>query len=252
MINNVEKDYSICDATDDFAALANNIHDYIEEDLGERKEIPQSNTELIMLNNIRAYLLSLVAYIRAFCNLQERMSKPQFIEVLNIGFDANQLENGEMPDVIYGFPIKSLVVMAHFQIDSYLGYLCEKRGIPQIGFYRRIEEIKQFLVVDENMKNTWLCLASFRNSFHTNGGHKININKWGKDVKGKPKEPRRGMIDRAFEAAWLKNGKRIKETLTFRHNEGIEYNWISAFLLVKESVEILMQVMNEVRNEQYL
>ena len=63
-------------------------------------------------------------------------------------------------------------------------------------------------------------------SFHNNGFHSIHKKNWKEGIK-----PQKGEIDRKFSAK--------ESTIVFKHNELITYNWRSAFLLIKESVESL-------------
>ena len=86
-----------------------------------------------------------------------------------------------------------------------------------------------------NAQNTLQCLANFRNSFHCGRIHTINRNKW---INGE--EPESGKLDRVFNSGG--------STIEFKHKVEINYNWKSAFLLIKESVEVLIQVMLSNKN----
>jgi len=71
--------YSIFDASNDFSDLANEIREYILKHNNNKEEISESNFGLIALNTIRFYLLSFIAYIRAFCELQGVVTEENFI-----------------------------------------------------------------------------------------------------------------------------------------------------------------------------
>jgi hypothetical protein len=229
--------YSILDATNDFSDLSNNIGrfkkqlcvnlnlPYSEE--GVKLITPTNDIRFITLDSIQQLLLSLSAYIRGFMGLQDKIGNlEEFLEYLNLGVTKEQMEK-----LVYKFPIESLVTMIHFQIDSYFGQICVLSGDPKTGFYKRMVKVLENNPNKLNAQNTLQCLANFRNSFHNKGIHTIHENKWVGGV-----EPISGELDREFNSDDFK--------IEFKHNEVISYNWKSAFLLIKESVEILKQVVN--------
>ncbi len=226
----MEIQYSMLNASNDFSDLANDIRNYIIKHNAEGEEISKSN-----LNKIRLYLLSLTAYIRTFWKLQEKVSPEEFINILDIGFTAKALEHIKLQDIVYGFPIKSLVVMIHFQIDSYFWKLCKIQNFHEKGFYKKMEHILKKIDKDKDMQNTLQCLAFFRNSFHSNELHL-------KYYKKTEQEPNKGEIDRVFECEQLK--------MEFKHKTIIIYNWKSVYFLIKESVKILMKIIDENSNKE--
>ncbi len=228
--------YSILDATNDFTDLSNDIGRFKKQlcvDLslpysedGVKLITPTDDIRFITLDSIQQLLLSLSAYIRGFMGLQERMGNPEeFLRYLNLGVTMEQMEKS----LVYKFPIESLVTMIHFQIDSYFGQLCVLSGDPKTGFYNRMVKVLDSNSNKLNYQNTLQCLANFRNSFHYKGIHTIHRNKWISGI-----EPMSGELDREFNSGDFK--------IEFKHNEVISYNWKSAFLLIKESVEVLKQV----------
>lgn len=224
--------YSISDASNDFAELSNNIGRFKEE-LCKKLSIDFKSQDfrLVTLDSIQQYLLSLVSYIRPFVELQKRVSSDEFLKILSVGITT--VKEFEDSRIIYKFPIESLVTMIHFQIDSFLGEICELKGSPQTGFYNRMKKISAQIKIDDTKKekyqNTLQCLAFFRNSFHNKGFHSIYKGEWKNGI-----EPKVGTIDRIFNSENL--------TIEFKHNELITYNWKSAYLLIKESVETLKSV----------
>lgn len=227
--------YSILDATNDFADLSNNIGKFkiklckdfnIPYSIEDVKIItPLDDSRFITLDSIQQNLLSLMGYIRGFMELQRRINyTSEFLRVLNLGVTEEQMER-----IIYKFPIESLVTMTHFQIDSYFGQLCELENDPKIGFYNRMIKVLENIPEKENFQNNLQCLANIRNSFHNIGIHLINKNKWEKNI-----EPQKGTLDRIFESGEFK--------IEFKHMEVINYNWKSLFLLINKSVEILMEI----------
>jgi len=228
--------YSILDATNDFSDLSNDIGRFKIE-LCINKNIPYSedgvklitptdDIRFITLDSIQQILLSLSAYIRGFMGLQEKMNNPEeFLKYLNLSITMEQMEKS----LVYKFPIESLVTMLHFQIDSYFGQLCVLSGNPKTGFYNRMVKVLDNNPDKLNAQNTLQCLANFRNSFHYKGIHTIHRNKWTGGI-----EPMSGELDREFVSGDFK--------IAFKHKEVICYNWKSAFLLIKESVEVLKQV----------
>ena len=229
--------YSILDASDDFADLSNSLGLFKIELCHEKNlDFRSQDFRLVFLDTIQQYLLSLTSYIRAFMGLQQFVSPDEFLKILNVGI--NTVEEFEKSRIIYKFPIESLVTMIHFQIDSFFGEVCRLKENPQTGFYKRMKMVLDEISIDnerkEQYKNTFQCLAFFRNSFHNKGFHSIFKGTWSEGV-----EPRRGEIDRKFVAE--------ESTIVFKHNELITYTWRSAFLLIQESVEsikFLMKVLD--------
>jgi hypothetical protein len=237
-------EYSICDANKDFGILANEIRTFIIKNNNSGDHLDESELDLITLNNIRAYLLSLMAYINTFCKLQEKVSEDEFIKILDTGFNKKELEGGSMTDIIYGYPIKSLVVMVHFQIDSYFGEICKQKNMPQQCFYNKMTEILKNIDNNETSKNVLQCLSYFRNSFHNNGIHSIHNKRW-EEIKTQEDQhsPSNGRLDRTFKSEKLE--------IEFKHNGSISYNWKIVYLLIKESVNILKTIIknNSVKKE---
>lgn len=219
--------YTILDASNEFAELSNNIGIFKIELCKELSiDFESDDFRLLTLDTIQQYLLSLTSYIRAFVDLQIKVNNPdEFLKILNVGLTKEQMEK-----IVYGFPIISLITMVHFQIDSFFGEICELKGKSQTGFYNRMMEVLDGIKIEDeekkNYQNTLQCLAFFRNSFHNKGSHSIHRKKWKNG-----EEPKKGEIDRVFESKGLK--------IEFKHKELIVYNWKSAYLLVKESVETL-------------
>ncbi len=230
--------YSILDATDDFANLSNEIGmfkkklcvdlniPYSEE--GVKLITPIDDIRFITLDSIQQLLLSLSGYIRGFMELQNRINNTkEFLAVLNLGVTAEQMENG----LVYKLPIESLVTMVHFQIDSYFGEICSSLNEPKTGFYNRMVKVLENNSEKEKHQNTLQCLANIRNSFHSRGLHTIHKIKWNNG-----NEPQTGELDRVFENE--------EQLIEFKHKEVISYNWKSVFLLIKESVNVLKIVIS--------
>jgi len=217
-------DYTILDASNDFADLSNSLGRFKKELCKELNlDFRSQDFRLVFLDTIQQYLLSLTSYIRAFAELQQLVSTDEFLNILNVGI--NTIEESR---IIYKFPIESLVTMTHFQIDSFLGEICRLKGSPQTGFYKRMKMVLDEIEIDtgkkEEYQNILQCLAFFRNSFHNKGFHSIYKGNWKDGI-----EPAKGEIDSKFAAE--------ESTIVFKHNEVITYNWRSAYLLIKESVE---------------
>lgn len=209
--------YSILDASNDFVGLSNSIGKFKKE-LCSKKAIDfgSQDTRIVILDTLQQYLLSLTAYIRAFCELQKRcVTTEDFLRILNLGITRDQLDK-----IIYKFPIESLVTMIHFQIDSYLGEISN-----QAKFYARVKDLFNPTVASEECyKNNLLCLSFFRNSFHGKGIHRKYPRKVQPPIT-------KGEIDRIFECGGCK--------IEFKHDDPIEYNWKSVYLLIQESIEAL-------------
>ncbi len=223
-------EYSILNASNDFVSLSHNIGRFKEKLCKKLNlEFISQDFRLVFLDMIQQYLLSLTSYIRAFVELQQRISSPdEFLKILNIGiFTVEEYEDSR---IIYKFPIESLVTMIHFQIDSFFGDICSQAGTPHTGFYKRMKCVLDSTGIEDTKKiefqNTLQCLAFFRNSFHNAGHHTINKVRW-KDGA----EPAKGVLDRAFSKAGCE--------MKFKHNEVVAYNWKSAFLLIQDSVEVM-------------
>jgi len=221
--------YTILDASNDFADLSNSLGRFKKELCKEKNlNFRSQDFRLVFLDTIQQYLLSLTSYIRAFVGLHQLVSPDEFLKILNVGI--NTIEEYEESRIIYKFPIESLVTMIHFQIDSFLGEICRLKGNPQTGFYMRMKIVLDEIEIDtgrkEEYQNTLQCLAFFRNSFHNKGFHSIYKGNWKEGI-----EPQKGEIDRKFAAK--------ESTIVFKHNELITYNWRSVFLLIKESIESL-------------
>ena len=222
--------YSIVDASNDFACLSNSIGRF-KENLCEQLGIDPTSQDfrLVCLDSIQQLLLSATAYIRAFAALQGRVFSPQeFIQILNIGpYTPESLERSRL---IYKYPIESLLTMSHFRIDSLLGQICCEDGRIVTGFYRRVEAVLAMTNLTneakEDAKNTLICLSLFRNSFHNSGRHKKNLKN--------SREMEDGSCDRIFDV----EGYRLE----FRHNELITYDWKIAFVLLERSVVATEQI----------
>ncbi|MEA3421055.1 MAG: hypothetical protein U9Q97_05200 [Acidobacteriota bacterium] len=228
-------EYSILNASNDFADLSNNIGRFKEE-LCKAQDISFESNDfrLIALDSIQQCLLSLTAYIRGFMGLQEKINNEgEFLKFLNLGVTKEQMEGEEgKPGLIYKFPIECLVTMIHFHIDSYFGQICALKEDTKAGFYNRMTKVIENISEKEKFQNTFQCLANIRNSFHNKGIHSINENKWENN-----NEPSKGTIDRTFESGEFK--------IEFKHNEVISYNWKSMYLLIKKSVEILEKIISD-------
>ena len=218
-------EYTILNASDDFVKLSDTIGRFKEELCKELCiDFESDDFRLVTLDTIQQYLLSLTSYIRAFWDLQTRVGSDEFLTILDVGLTKKQMEA-----IVYNFPIRSLVTMVHFQIDSFFGQICDLNNNPKTGFYHRMKYVLDTTNEKDKNKdyqNTLQCLAFFRNSFHNRGFHSINKVKWKAGI-----EPKVGEIDRIFESEGL--------TIEFKHKELIIYNWKSAYLLVKESVGTL-------------
>jgi hypothetical protein len=200
--------YSILDASNDFADLSNDIGRFKKILCKEKNiDLKSQDFRLVTLDSIQQYLLSLTAYIRPFVKLQEILTKEDFLKVLNLGVSEEQLD-GKGAGLIYIFPIRSLVVMVHFVVDSYL----KETGFEG-GFYTKVENV--FSGFDsglvEEYKNDLHCLGFFRNSFHNKGVHS-NDNK-------------------VFNCEGMK--------IEFKKGEVIIYNWKTVYLLIKSATEAL-------------
>ncbi len=226
-------EYGIIDESNDFASLSNSIGRFkanLCKELG--LEFKSQDFRLVFLDSIQQQLLSLTSYIRAFVELQQRVSSPdEFLKILNIGiFTVEEYEDSR---IIYKFPIESLVTMVHFQIDSLFGDICSKAETPHTGFYKRMKCVLDSTGIESAKKdefhNTLQCLAFFRNTFHSAGLHTINRKKWKDGV-----EPAKGVLDRAFT--------RTRWKIEFKHKELAVYNWKSAFLLIQESVKVMQSL----------
>ena len=225
--------YSILDASNDFADLSNKIGRFKEKLCTELKiDLRSQDFRLVFLDSIQQFLLSLTSYIRAFMGLQEKVSSPEeFLRILNIGI--NTVEQFERSGIIYKFPIQSLVTMIHFQIDSFLGEICAQSETPHTGFYKRMKCVLDATNIEreqkEHYKNTLQCLAFFRNSFHNAGYHKINKMTWPSG-----REPSTGAVDREFSIGEFK--------IEFKHNELIVYNWKNIHLLIENAVSAMQSI----------
>ena len=236
-------EYSILDATNDFANLSNDIGrfkvklckdfkiPYSEE--GVKVITPLDDFRFTTLDSIQQYLISLMGFIRGFMELQNRIDDiTEFLRILDLGVTPEQMDGGNGKGLVYKFPIESLAIMIHFQIDSYFGQLCELENDPKFGFCKRMTKVLENHPKKENYQNVLQCLADFRNSFHNGGVHSISKNKWIDNV-----EPKKGTIDKTFKSGEFK--------IEFKHDDEIIYNWKSIYLLIKESVKILMDIIYE-------
>jgi len=228
-------EYTILSASDDYALLSNSIGRYKERLCNILSiDFKSQDFRLVALDSIQQNLLSLTSYIRAFVKLQQLVSPDEFLKILNVGILT--VEDYEKSRLAYKFPIESLVTMVHFQIDSLFGQICKQKETPRTGFYNRMKEVMEGTDIERddknNFQNTLQCLAFFRNSFHNNGYHSMHRAKW-EDGN----EPAKGEVDRVFSQDGCK--------LEFKHNELITYNWRSAFLLIRGSVEVVQSLLVE-------
>ncbi len=229
-------EYTILDASNDFAKLSNSIGRYKESlCINLNIDFDSQDFRLVALDSIQQNLLSLASYIRAFVKLQELVSPEEFINILNVGI--NSVEEYENSGLVYKFPIESLVTMSHFKIDALFGEICKQQQNPKTGFYNRMKEVIGYASLEhskrDDLQNTLQCLAFFRNSFHSGGFHTIDRRKW---TNGQ--EPSRGAIDRRFSF----DGHNIE----FKHKELISYDWKSVFLLIQAAIEGVQQLISEI------
>ena len=231
--------YSILDASNDFASLSNEIGKYKIKLCKQIKiDFKSQDFRLIALDSIQQYLLSLTSYIRAFIELQKRVSPDEFLKLLNVGiFTVEEYENSGL---IYKFPIESLATMIHFQIDSLFGEIEKQNGTSNTGFYNRMTTILGMINLKrgekEDIQNTLQCLAFFRNSFHSNGYHFIHKSKWQNGT-----EPHVGDLDRSFS--------QDSHIIEFKHKEQITYNWKSVYYLVHSSISSVYTIISNIYSE---
>ena len=234
-------DYTILDASNDFLQLSNAITK-LEWELCGKVNIDSGSDDfrIITLDGIQQYLLSLTAYIRAFCALQIQLNNntDAFLKILDIGI--HNVQEFEDKRIIYKFPIEWLVTMVHFQIDSFFWEALKSNWEKVEGFYKRMTKVLGHIKIDikeeDKIKNTLQCLASFRNSFHNSGVHIISNMDKVKWMNGL--EPQRGTYDKAFESEWL--------NIIFKHKEEVYYEGRKIlYLLIKESIDITYLIMKK-------
>jgi len=100
-------DYTILDASDDFVQLVNTITKLKWELCNEINiDFRSDDFRIVTLDSIQQYLLSLTAYIRAFCNLQTQLNNDTdaFLKILDIGI--HNVQEFEDKRIIYRFPIE--------------------------------------------------------------------------------------------------------------------------------------------------
>lgn len=231
--------YSILDASNDFASLSNEIGRYkIKLCKKINIDFKSQDFRLIALDSIQQYLLSLTSYIRAFMELQNRVGFDEFLNILNVGiFTSEEFENSRL---IYKFPLESLITMIHFQIDSLFGEIGKQNGTSKTGFYNRMTTILDMTDLNQEEKadiqNTLQCLAFFRNSFHNSGYHSIYRGKWKNGT-----EPHVGDLDRSFS--------HDSHIIKFKHKELIKYNWKSVYYLIRSSVSSVFTIISNIYRE---
>lgn len=221
---------SLLDASNDFVQLSKNIGEFKEVLCKEKNiGIKSQDIRLVTLDGIQQYLMSLSFYIRCLWRFQEGirhdnplLDRENFIKLLNqkLGFNLSEEQLDGPLGIIYVFPIRALIVMVHFQIDSYLTEITNSNE----GFYTKVNNSS----LSKEHKDALFCLGYYRNTFHSSGLHKIHRSKWIDQ-----KEPQVGEIDREFIFG--------DDSIIFKHKEAVTLNkwWKTATTLIEESVESL-------------